>query len=194
MKKLTFLCIVVGLLLIMAVPAMTQNQQRNNPLVKLETNMGEICIELFIEQAPKTVENFLNYVKSGHYDGTIFHRVINGFMIQGGGYDADFRERPTKPPIINEANNRLKNQAYTVAMARTDAPHSATSQFFINVKNNTQLDYSGENNFGYAVFGKVIRGQNVVNKIKAVSTTSRSMHDDVPVEPIVIIKASLIEE
>jgi cyclophilin family peptidyl-prolyl cis-trans isomerase len=156
--------------------------------------MGEIFIELFINQAPKTVENFLNYVNSGHYNGTIFHRVINGFMIQGGGYDEDLKERPTNSPITNEANNGLKNQAYTVAMARTSAPHSATSQFFINVKNNAQLDYTGANNFGYAVFGKVIKGQNIVNKIKAVATTSRSMHDDVPVEPIVIIKATLLEE
>ena len=163
-------------------------------MVKLETSMGEIEIELFEEQAPKTVANFLDYVNNGHYDGTIFHRVINGFMIQGGGMTADMQEKPTSAPIENEADNGLKNEAYTVAMARTQDPHSATAQFFINVKNNEFLNHTGKNpqGWGYTVFGKVKSGHGVVNKIKAVPTGRKGMHDDVPVTPVVIEKAVVV--
>ncbi|GAF55611.1 LOW QUALITY PROTEIN: peptidyl-prolyl cis-trans isomerase PpiB [Psychrobacter sp. JCM 18901] len=136
------------------------------PVVELETNMGAIVIELNEEKAPKTVENFLNYVKSGHYDGTIFHRIIDGFMIQGGGMDAEMNEKPTNAPIENEADNGLKNDKGTIAMARTQDPHSATSQFFINVKDNDFLNHSGKNmqGWGYTVFGKVTSGMDVIEK------------------------------
>jgi peptidyl-prolyl cis-trans isomerase B (cyclophilin B) len=165
-------------------------------VIKFETSMGDILLELDAEKAPKTVENFLNYVKSGHYDGTIFHRVIDGFMIQGGGMTPDMREKPTEAPIENEADNGLQNAAYTVAMARTMAPHSATAQFFINVKNNEFLDHKNktEAGWGYTVFGKVAKGHSVVNKIKGVKTGRKGMHDDVPVEPVEIIKAEIVEE
>lgn len=165
-------------------------------MIKLETSMGDIVIELFTEQAPKSAANFLAYVNAGHYDGTIFHRVINGFMIQGGGMTADMKEKSTNAPIENEADNGLKNDAYTVAMARTMDPHSATAQFFINVKNNDFLNHTGKNpqGWGYAVFGKVVKGHPVVNKIKAVATGRKGMHDDVPVTPVVITKASVMEE
>ncbi|RJQ83951.1 MAG: peptidyl-prolyl cis-trans isomerase [Desulfobacteraceae bacterium] len=160
-------------------------------VVKLETSMGEIYLELDEAKAPKTVANFLAYVNKGHYDGTIFHRVIDGFMIQGGGMTPDMKEKPTVEPIENEADNGLKNDPYTVAMARTSDPHSATAQFFINVKKNDFLNHSAKNDrgWGYAVFGKVIKGQGVVNKIKAVATGRTGMHDDVPKEAIVITKA-----
>jgi len=164
-------------------------------MVKLETDMGDIVIELDEEKAPGTVANFLNYVKAGHYDGTIFHRVIDGFMIQGGGMNADMEERSTGDPIENEADNGLTNEACTVAMARTMDPHSATAQFFINVKKNDFLNHSAKTpqGWGYAVFGKVTAGQGVINKIKAVETGRKGMHDDVPVEPIVIQKAEVVE-
>ena len=164
-------------------------------MVKLETDMGDIIIELDEEKAPGTAANFLNYVKTGHYDGTIFHRVIDGFMIQGGGMDADMEERSTGDPIENEADNGLTNDAYTVAMARTMDPHSATAQFFINVKKNDFLNHSAKTpqGWGYAVFGKVTEGQGVVDQIKAVETGRKGMHDDVPVEPIVINKATVVE-
>jgi peptidyl-prolyl cis-trans isomerase B (cyclophilin B) len=165
-------------------------------VIKLETSMGDILLELDAEKAPETVENFLNYVKNGHYDGTIFHRVIDGFMIQGGGMTADMREKPTGAPIKNEADNGLVNAAYTVAMARTMAPHSATAQFFINVKNNEFLNHKNktEAGWGYTVFGKVAKGHGVVNKIKGVKTGRKGMHDDVPVEPVEIIKAEIVED
>jgi peptidyl-prolyl cis-trans isomerase B (cyclophilin B) len=165
-------------------------------VIKLETSMGDILLELDAEKAPKSVENFTNYVKSGHYDGTIFHRVIDGFMIQGGGMTADMREKPTESPIENEADNGLTNDAYTVAMARTMAPHSATAQFFINVKNNEFLNHKNktEAGWGYTVFGKVAKGHGVVNKIKGVKTGRKGMHDDVPVETVEIIKAEIVEE
>ncbi len=163
------------------------------PHVSLKTSMGEIVLELYPEKAPKTVDNFLSYVKSGHYNGTIFHRVINNFMIQGGGFDKDMKQKPTNPPIENEAKNGLKNEAYTVAMARTSAPHSASAQFFINVKNNSFLDYPGQDGWGYCVFGKVIKGTDVVDRIKAVETTSKGMFQDVPVKPVVIESASVVK-
>jgi cyclophilin family peptidyl-prolyl cis-trans isomerase len=162
------------------------------PRVSLKTNMGEIVLELNEEKAPKTVANFLDYVKSGHYNGTIFHRVMNNFMVQGGGFDKDMQQKPTKPPIENEAKNGLKNEAYSVAMARTQAPHSASAQFFINVGNNGFLDYPGQDGWGYAVFGKVIKGKEVVDKIKSVPTGNRMMHQNVPVKPVVIESASII--
>jgi peptidyl-prolyl cis-trans isomerase B (cyclophilin B) len=165
-------------------------------VIKLETSMGDIILELDAEKAPESVENFINYVKSGHYDGTIFHRVIDGFMIQGGGMTADMQEKPTGQPIRNEADNGLKNEAYTVAMARTMAPHSATAQFFINVKNNEFLNHKNktEPGWGYAVFGKVAKGHGVVNKIKGVKTGRKGMHDDVPVDPVEIIKVEIVED
>jgi peptidyl-prolyl cis-trans isomerase B (cyclophilin B) len=158
--------------------------------------MGEIILELDEAKAPNTAANFLNYVKEGHYDGTIFHRVIDGFMIQGGGMDVDMKEKTTGQPIENEADNGLTNDAYTVAMARTMDPHSATAQFFINVKKNDFLNHKSKDpqGWGYAVFGKVAKGHGVVNKIKGVATARKGMHDDVPTEPITITKASVVEE
>ena len=164
-------------------------------MVRLETSMGDIVIELDEENAPKTAANFLDYVNAGHYDGTIFHRVIDGFMIQGGGMTAEMKEKPAGQPIENEADNGLANEAYTIAMARTMDPHSATAQFFINVKNNDFLNHTAKTpqGWGYAVFGKVTEGQGVVNKIKAVATGRKGMHDDVPVEPVSIIKAEVVK-
>jgi cyclophilin family peptidyl-prolyl cis-trans isomerase len=161
--------------------------------VLLKTNMGDIVLELYPEKAPKTVANFLQYVKSGHYKGTIFHRVIDNFMIQGGGFDQNMKEKPTKAPIENEANNGLKNEAYSVAMARTQDPHSATAQFFINVKDNAFLDYPSRDGWGYAVFGKVTKGTDVVDKIKKVETGNNGMHQNVPLKPVVIESASVIK-
>lgn len=165
-------------------------------MVKLETSMGDIHLALDEEKAPKTVANFLNYVNSGHYDGTIFHRVIDGFMIQGGGMTADMQEKATGSPIENEADNGLTNDPYTVAMARTMDPHSATAQFFINVKKNDFLNHSAKNErgWGYTVFGKVVKGHGVVNKIKGVATGRQGMHDDVPKEAVVILKARVVED
>ena len=157
--------------------------------VLLTTNHGKIKLELDAEKAPKTVENFLSYVRSGHFNGTIFHRVIDGFMIQGGGFEPGMKQKPTGEPIENEAKNGLKNEPYTIAMARTSAPHSATAQFFINVKNNSFLDYPGQDGWGYCVFGKVSEGTDVVDKIKSVKTTRAGMHADVPVEDVIIEKA-----
>ena len=164
--------------------------------VKLDTSMGEIEVELFADKAPKTVDNFLQYVNAGHYDGTLFHRVIDGFMVQGGGMTEDMTQKPTHAPIENEADNGLINEAYTLAMARTSDPHSATAQFFINVKNNTFLNHKDKSpqGWGYTVFGKVVKGIPVVNKIKAVPTGRKGMHDDVPTTPIVINKAAVVSE
>ncbi|ATQ83269.1 cyclophilin [Moraxella osloensis] len=166
------------------------------PYVELETTMGNIVIELNQEKAPNTVANFLEYVKSGHYDGTIFHRVIDGFMIQGGGMDANMTEKSTNAPIQNEADNGLKNEVGTIAMARTSDPHSATAQFFINVKDNSFLNFSGKNpqGWGYAVFGKVTEGMDIVNKIKGVPTGKYGFHADVPTTPVVITHAKVIEK
>lgn len=164
-------------------------------MVKLETTMGEIVIELDEEKAPKSCANFLEYVKSGHYDGTIFHRIIDGFMIQGGGMTEDMVEKATNPPIENEADNGLSNDAYTVAMARTMDPHSATSQFFINVKKNAMLNFTAKNpqGWGYAVFGKVTKGHGVINKLKAVPTGSKGGHGDVPKQAVTILKAEVVD-
>ena len=160
--------------------------------VLLTTNMGNIKIELDAEKAPKTVENFLYYVNKGHYNNTIFHRVIDGFMIQGGGFEPGMQQKPTDQTVENEAKNGLKNETYTLAMARTSAPHSASAQFFINVKNNGFLDYPGQDGWGYAVFGKVTEGTDVVDKIAKVRTSRAGMHSDVPVEPVIIEKAEVV--
>jgi cyclophilin family peptidyl-prolyl cis-trans isomerase len=159
--------------------------------VKLTTSMGPIVIELDPAKAPVTVENFLKYVDAGHYDGTIFHRVIDGFMVQGGGFSKDMQQKPVKAPIKNESTNGLKNDNYTVAMARTGVRDSATAQFFVNVKNNDFLNFSGENpqGWGYAVFGKVVEGQDTVDKIKKVATGTKGGHQNVPDTPVVLEKA-----
>jgi peptidyl-prolyl cis-trans isomerase B (cyclophilin B) len=162
-------------------------------MIRLTTTHGDIAIELDYDKAPITAKNFEDYVRDGHYDGTIFHRVINGFMIQGGGMDTRFRQKPTRESIPNEAKNGLKNEAGTIAMARTMDPHSASAQFFINVADNGFLDYPGQDGWGYCVFGKVTEGMNVVNKIKGVKTGNRQGHQDVPVEDVVIEKAVVVE-
>lgn len=163
-------------------------------MVKLHTNHGVITLELDAQKAPKTVENFLHYAKDGHYNDTIFHRVINGFMIQGGGFSAGMQQKPTHEPIDNEAANGLKNKKYTVAMARTNAPHSATAQFFINLADNDFLNFSEPtpHGFGYCVFGKVADGTDVIEKIKGVKTGRSGMHQDVPLEDVVIQRVELI--
>jgi cyclophilin family peptidyl-prolyl cis-trans isomerase len=165
-----------------------------NPQVELRTSMGAIVLELDSEKAPKTVENFLQYVKDGHYNGTIFHRVIPGFMVQGGGFGPDMREKPTRGTIRNEAGNGLRNTTGTVAMARTPDPHSASAQFFINVSDNAFLDFRAatHDGYGYAVFGKVVKGMDVVNKITKVQTATKPPHADVPVKPIVIERAQVV--
>jgi peptidyl-prolyl cis-trans isomerase B (cyclophilin B) len=159
--------------------------------VELTTSAGVIRLELDDAKAPQSVANFLAYVNKGHYDGTVFHRVIKGFMVQGGGMTPDMKQKPTDAPIQNEASNGLKNDKYTVAMARTNAPHSATAQFFINTKDNGFLNFTSESpsGWGYAVFGKVVAGQDVVDTIEKVRTGSKGFHDDVPLEPVTIEKA-----
>ncbi|WP_025126571.1 peptidylprolyl isomerase [Pseudomonas sp. PH1b] len=164
--------------------------------VKLTTNHGEIVLELNAEKAPLTVANFVEYVKAGHYENTVFHRVIGNFMIQGGGFEPGMKEKKDKRPSIqNEADNGLSNDKYTVAMARTMEPHSASAQFFINVADNSFLNHSGKTvqGWGYAVFGKVIAGTEIVDKIKGVATTMKSGHQDVPAEDVIIEKAEIIE-
>lgn len=163
-------------------------------MIKLTTNHGVITLELDAEKAPKTVANFLAYVESGHYDGTVFHRVINGFMIQGGGMGVGLKEKPTQVPIENEASNGLKNDRGTIAMARTSDPHSATAQFFINLADNDFLNHrapSGQG-WGYCVFGRVVDGMDVVDQIKGVKTGNKGFHQDVPVEDVVIEKAEVV--
>ncbi len=165
------------------------------PRVNLQTNQGAILIELDAEKAPKTVENFLTYVREGFYDGTIFHRVINNFMIQGGGFEAGMKQKQTHAPVENEANNGLKNNRYTLAMARTADPHSATAQFFINVADNDFLNFTAPtpNGWGYAVFGKVVEGTEIVDKIKTVKTGNKGFHQDVPTDDVVIEKATVVD-
>ena len=165
-------------------------------MVRLKTNMGDIVLEMDEEKAPVTVANFLEYVREGFYDGLIFHRVIENFMIQGGGMGPDMQEKETRDPIENEADNGLSNEAYTVAMARTMAPHSATAQFFINVKDNLFLDHKSKdmNGWGYAVFGRVVEGREVVDAIKSVATATRGFDGDVPVDPVVIEQAVVVGE
>lgn len=197
----------LALLLLASLPLAAQESGQNtdtrtdsttteNPNVILHTNLGAITVELFEEQAPKSTANFLRYARDGHYDGTIFHRVINNFMIQGGGFDTDFEQKPTSDPIENEADNGLKNERGTLAMARTNDPHSATSQFFINVVDNDFLNHrnkaSGQT-WGYAVFGRVVEGMDIVDEIRALETGTQGMHRDVPVEPVIIEKVELSE-
>ena len=165
-------------------------------MVTLHTNHGDIVIRLFADKAPKTVENFLRYAREGYYDNTLFHRVIDGFMIQGGGFGPGMRRKPTHEPIMNEADNGLRNTVGTVAMARTGDPHSATSQFFINVANTTFLNHTSrtQQGWGYCVFGKVSKGMDVVNRIKRLATTSRGAQGDVPKEDVIIESATVTEE
>jgi peptidyl-prolyl cis-trans isomerase B (cyclophilin B) len=162
--------------------------------VKLQTSMGDVVIEIDIEKAPATTENFLQYVRDGFYDNTVFHRVINGFMVQGGGFEPGMKQKPVRAAIQNEAGNGLKNDAYTVAMARTSDPHSATAQFFFNVVNNNFLNFrtASADGFGYCVFGKVVEGREVIDKIKAVPTGNRGFHQDVPAEDVLIEKAQIV--
>lgn len=164
-------------------------------MVELHTNHGVIKLQLDAAKAPKTVENFLAYVKKGHYDNTVFHRVINGFMIQGGGFEPGMKQKATDVPIDNEANNGLKNVTGSIAMARTNDPHSATAQFFINVNDNDFLNHSSPTpqGWGYAVFGKVVEGMDVVEKIKQVKTSSKGFHQDVPVDDVIIEKAVAVD-
>jgi len=158
----------------------------------MTTNKGNITIELDDEKAPKTVANFLDYVNKGHFTNTIFHRVIKDFMIQGGGFEPGMKQKATDATVENEAKNGLKNDKYTIAMARTSAPHSASAQFFINTKDNAFLNYPGQDGWGYAVFGKVTSGQDVVDAINTVKTTRSGMHSDVPVDPVVIEKVEVV--
>ena len=172
-----------------ATPAAAQDA----PKVKLSTSMGDIVVQLDPAKAPKTVENFLQYVKDKHYDGTIFHRVIDGFMVQGGGFSADMAQKPVRAPIALEAANGLKNDKYTIAMARTNVPDSATAQFFINVKDNAMLNARQPSGDGYAVFGKVVQGSDVVDKIKAVATGNKGGHQNVPNTPVTITSATVVK-
>ncbi len=193
MNKLIF--VILALLLFFISPLSYSLDKGTKTMVKLHTNHGTITLELDATKAPNTVNNFLEYVKSGFYTNTIFHRVIDGFMIQGGGFEPDMKQKPTNAPIKNEAANGLKNDIYTVAMARTNDPHSATAQFFINVKNNGFLNYSAPNpqGYGYCVFGKVVDGMNVVDAIRKVKTGNRGGFQDVPLEDVIITKAEVVE-
>lgn len=185
-KTLTFI------LLLMCTLNLGCNKEKK--LVKLQTNMGDIVIELNEEKAPVTVKNFLCYVEESFYDGLIFHRVIDGFMVQGGGFTADMRQKTAKAPIVNEASNGLDNDRGTIAMARTNDPDSATCQFFINHKDNDFLNYKNEHNPGYTVFGKVVEGIEVVDKIAAVATTTKNGMADVPVVPVIIKTAAIVTD
>jgi len=178
-----------------AATSQTSPAQAKGDIVRLETSLGDIVIELNSAKAPLTTANFKNYVKSGFYDGTIFHRVVRDFMIQGGGFTPEMKEKRAQAAIRNEADNKLGNKKYTIAMARTNDPHSATAQFFINVKDNPFLDHKAPsgNNWGYAVFGKVIQGMDVVDRIVKVKTGNRAGHQDVPLEPVLIIKANIVQ-
>lgn len=198
MKKFYFSALMLALLLCPAVlvqAASLPAPSADFPQVKLETSLGDIIVRLNAKKAPVTVANFIQYVKSGHYDGVIFHRVIKDFIIQGGGMTPDMKEKRTTAPIHNEADNGLHNKKYTIAMARTNEPHSATAQFFINTKDNNFLDFKSQTpqGWGYAVFGEVIQGQNVVDQIEKVATGSKNGHDDVPLAPVEIIKAVVLE-
>ena len=175
--------------------ALSAPKKRKVKMIKLQTNFGPIVLELDAKAAPDTVANFIQYARDGHYDGTIFHRVIDGFMIQGGGFTPDMEQKPTRAPIQNEAGNGLKNSAYTIAMARTPNPHSASSQFFINVADNDFLNFRepSASGYGYCVFGKVTEGQDVVDHIRKVCTGMRGGHQDVPVENVIIEKAEVLE-
>ena len=165
-------------------------------MVKLHTNHGIITLELDDKRAPATVTSFLDYVKSGHFSNTLFHRVINGFMIQGGGFEPGMKQKPARAPVRNEADNQLKNANYTIAMARTSEPHSATAQFFINVSDNAFLDHTAPTpqGWGYCVFGRVVEGTDVVDKIKAVKTGAKGMHQDVPLQDVIIERVEIVRK
>jgi cyclophilin family peptidyl-prolyl cis-trans isomerase len=184
----------IGLLIVFI--AFSAHAQSEDPKVQIQTTMGAIIVELDAKAAPKTVANFLDYVRSGFYDGTIFHRVIKNFMIQGGGLTPDMKTKPTKAPVTNEADNGLQNLTGTIAMARTSAPHSATSQFFINVKDNHFLNYRAKTNrlWGYCVFGKVVKGMEVIKAIETVPTITKSGHADVPAKNVMIKTVKIIEQ
>ena len=164
-----------------------------NPMVELKTTQGDIVVEVFADKAPKSADNFIQYVKDGFYNGTVFHRVIDGFMVQGGGFDADMKQKSTRAPIENEAKNGLRNEAGTLAMARTADPHSASSQFFINLVANTALDYPSRDGWGYAVFAKVVKGLDVVETIAKLPTANRGFHQNVPVESVIVNSARVLE-
>ena len=181
-------------LVVLSVAAASPGALAADPQVDLKTNFGTIRIELYPAKAPKSVENFLQYVKDGHYNGTIFHRVIPNFMIQGGGFDRNMRQKSTRAPIENEAKNGLKNDLGTIAMARTNQPHSASAQFFINTKNNDFLNYPGQDGWGYAVFGKVVSGMDVVMKISGTPTGNSGMFENVPREAVVIESATVVAD
>lgn len=175
----------------------SNNNREDNPTVIMQTNYGQIQLELFADKAPLSVANFIQYVESGHYNNTLFHRVIPNFMIQGGGFDVEFQQKPTNEPITNEADNGLTNSRGTLAMARTMSPHSATAQFFINVQDNTFLDHQGTYSgqaWGYAVFGQVVEGMDVVEAIRQVDTGPKAGHQDVPIEPVIIEQISVASE
>ncbi|MYN18117.1 peptidyl-prolyl cis-trans isomerase [Rugamonas sp. FT107W] len=182
-----------GVALSGAALAATPAPANPTPQVEIKTSMGDIVVELNHEKAPKSVDNFLNYVKAGFYKGTIFHRVIDGFMIQGGGFDEKLKQKKTNPPVPIESQNGLTNNTYTLAMARTGDPNSATSQFFINVADNDALNYPGRDGFGYTVFGKVIKGQEVVDKIKGVLVDDKGIFQNIPVIPVVIKSATILK-
>lgn len=189
-----FLCLVIAVSISPIAISTAYAQKSNGNMVLIKTNFGEITVELYTDKAPKSTENFLNYVKNGFYDNTIFHRVIPNFMVQGGGFEPGMKQKKTNDPIKNEANNGLKNEPYTLAMARTNDPHSATAQFFINVENNEFLNHKSptSSGWGYTVFGKVVQGTEVVDKIKAVKTGRSGFHQDVPVEDVIIQSAKVL--
>ena len=191
MKRL--LTVIFAMLLCCTMQSSYSSTQDNKIMVKLHTNHGVITLQLDAEKAPITVKNFLDYVNEGFYNNTIFHRVMDGFMIQGGGFEPGMKQKPTNAPIKNEAANGLKNQTYTIAMARTSDPHSASAQFFINVKNNGFLDYPGQDGWGYAVFGKVVEVTEVVDAIARVKTGNSGFHQNVPQEDVIITKAEEVK-
>ena len=192
MKTRILLAAMAAAALPFAASAQSDACKGDTPKVKLTTTAGPIVLELNRAKAPVTVDNFVKYVESGQYNGTIFHRVIDGFMIQGGGFTKDMQQKPTQAPIKNESTNGLKNEPYTVAMARTSDPNSATAQFFINVVDNQMLNYGSEMSPGYAVFGKVVQGQDTVDKIRKVQTTNKPPYQNVPATPVVIEKAECV--
>jgi len=185
--------LLVGLCVLPAQAASTPETKGKMKMVKLHTNQGTITLQLDTEKAPLSVQNFLDYVNSGFYSNTIFHRVIPNFMIQGGGFEPGLKQKPTNAPIKNEAANGLKNDIYTIAMARTGDPHSATAQFFINTKNNSFLDYPGQDGWGYCVFGKVVEGKEVVDAINKVKTGTSGFYQDVPKEDVIITSAEVVK-
>ena len=193
--KTLFVLLLAGMCVQPAYAMSTPAQKGKHNMVKLHTNHGIITIQLDAEKAPNTVKNFLEYVNSGFYSNTIFHRVINGFMIQGGGFEPGMKQKEVNAAIQNEANNGLTNDAYTIAMARTNDPHSATAQFFINIKDNSFLNFKAENSqgWGYCVFGKVVEGMEVVDEIKKVKTGNSGFHQDVPSEDVIILSAEIVQ-